>query len=236
MNESIIFNNSIRISGLDCMDRDAVWPANIEVCITKFPIRIKDGYSIDLVKTFCNRLKSFMRTNGIVFLICYAPTESKSRPFLLANEMEKVGFNHIDNIIIEKTWSSSKRVENRLSNSHELVLMFCNGNMWSVDKHVVQKYLQESGDKNLGNVWLVESGQLNSAYSEDLAELLLRFINLLPGSLIFDPFMKNSSIVKACLKLGHSLYGFETKLSKMDEYQKVINDFKKIQENNRKRF
>jgi hypothetical protein len=224
--QDLVFNNSIRISNLDCMNRDAVWPMGIEVCVTKFPIRNKDGYDINLVKNFCKKLKSFMSPNGIVFLICYAPTECKSRPFELAHEMTSVGFNHIDNIIIEKTWIPGKKVENMLSNSHDYVFMFCNGDIWNIDKNPIKQYLMQNDDKNIGNVWLVETGMVSNGYSEDLSDLLLRYVNLLPGSLIFDPFMGNISIIKSCLKLGHSLVGFETKFSKISEYKKIISDHK----------
>jgi tRNA G10 N-methylase Trm11 len=79
----------------------------------------------------------------------------------------------------------------------------------------------------VGNTWLVETGSLDESYSDDLASLLIRMSDLLPGSSVFDPFMGNSAILKACLTMGHSLTGFETDKRKIKQYQKIIEDFKR---------
>jgi DNA modification methylase len=226
-NESLIFDTHLKIDNLDLMDPDAVWPMNVEICITKFPIRKRDGYSSDLLKKFAAKLKSSMVKNGKAFIICYAPSECKHRPFEVAKEMVDVGFTHVDNIVVEKTWIPGKRSENMLVNSHEYVLFFVNGDTWKVDRSPIKYYLQQEEDTPCcGNSWLVESGSLDEAYSDDLAELLLRFSDLLPGSSVFDPFMGNNGIVKACLKLGHSFTGFETSLRKIEQYKKIVNEYR----------
>jgi hypothetical protein len=180
------------------------------------------------MKNFAEKLKSSMAQNGLVFLVCYAPTEAKFRPFEVAKTMMDAGFNHVDNIVIEKTWLPGKRAENMLVNSHEYVLFFCNGDVWKIDRQPVKKYLMlEDSAPCVGNTWLVETGSLDEAYSDDLAELLLRMASCLPGSSVFDPFMGNSASLKACLKLGHSLTGFETDQRKISQYKKVIEDHRK---------
>lgn len=225
---SNIFGTSIKINQTKLFDKDAIWPQNVEVCVTRVPIRKRDGYSTDFFKKFAQKLNNSMSNNGVVFLICYAPTEAKWRPFEIAKEMVDVGFNHIDNIVVEKTWIPGKRSENMLVNSHDYVFFFCKGDVWKIDRNPVRKYsMQEDNKQCIGNTWLVETGSLDDAYSEDLAELLLRTADCLPGSSVFDPFMGTSSSLKACLKLGHSLTGFETNQRKINQYKKIINDFKK---------
>lgn len=227
-NFSLIFNTSVKINQSNLLDRDSVWPNGVEVCITRMPIRKRDGYSESFIKTFASKLKASMAPNGLIFLICYAPTEAKFRPFEVAKTMVEEGFNHIDNIVIEKTWLPGKRAENMLVNSHEYVLFFCNGDVWKIDRQPVKKYLMlEDNVSCIGNTWLVETGSLDEAYSEDLAELLIRMSSCLPGSSVFDPFMGNSASLKACLKLGHSLTGFEMEPRKVSQYKKIIDDFKK---------
>ena len=225
---SLAFDTHIKIDQISLFDRDAVWPVNVEVCITRIPIRKRDGYALDKVKELAKRLKSSMVNNGFVFIICYAPSECKSRPFEVAQEMVKAGFNHVDNIVIEKTWIAGKRAENMLVNSHDYVLFFVNGDVWKIDRTPVRQYLMTNENAPCcGNTWMVESGSLDDSYSDDLAEVILRFSDLLPGSSIFDPYMGTSSIIKSCLKLGHSLVGFESDPRKMKQYQKILDEIKR---------
>lgn len=226
-----VFDSSIKISNMMPMDSSSIWPHSVEICITRVPIRKRDGYSVDFVKNLANKLKASMAPNGIVYLICYAPTECKFRPFEIGSEMVKAGFNHVDNIVIEKTWLPGKRSENNLVNSHDYVLFFCNGDVWKIDRSPVKQYLMlDETSPCIGNTWLVETGSLDESYSDDLANLLIRMSDLLPGSSVFDPFMGNSAVLKACLTMGHSLTGFETDKRKIKQYQKIIEEFKNKQQ------
>jgi hypothetical protein len=208
------------------MDKDSIWPSNIEVCITRVPIRKRDGWDEEKFKKFTNRLKNHMAHNGIVFLICYAPTEAKWRPFEVGKMMVDAGFTHIDNIIVQKTWFPGKRSETNLVNSHEYVLHFCNGKTWKLDRLPVRNYLNTSDELScMGNTWLIETGSLDEAYPVDLAELLIRMTNCLPGSVIFDPYGGGTGSLKAALKLGHSYYSFETNRKNIEKYNKLIEEF-----------
>jgi hypothetical protein len=90
--------------------------------------------------------------------------------------MVKAGFNHVDNIIVEKTWLPGKRAENMLVNSHDYILFFVNGDVWKIDRTPIKQYIMsEESAPCCGNTWLVETGSLDDSYSDDLAELLLRF-------------------------------------------------------------
>lgn len=222
---SSIFNTSVKVHQMRLDEKDAIWPVGVEICIARVPIRKRDGYSPEAFQAFAKRLKSSMAKNGVVYLICYAPSEAKYRPFELAKGMVDVGFNHVDNIIVEKTWLPGKRAENTLVNSHDYVLFFCNGDVWKIDREPLRKYLMlDESTPCIGNTWLVETGSLDETYSEDLAELLIRMTDCLPGSSIFDPYMGNSASLKACLKLGHSFTGFETDQRKIKQYKKIVED------------
>jgi DNA modification methylase len=227
-NLTTLFQTNVRIANINPLDRDAVWPMNIECCITRIPIRKRDGYEPELIKQLIAKLKTHMVPNGIVFFICYAPTEAKFRPFEVAKMMTDEGFTHIDNIIVEKTWFPGKRSETNLVNSHEYVLHFCNGNVWKLDRLPIRKYLKTPESISCpGNTWKVETGSLDESYPIDLAELLIRMTDALPGSIIFDPYMGTQSSLRAAVKLGHSFYGFEQDSRKMKKYDKLAKDYAK---------
>jgi len=222
-NLSKFFNSSIRIGSIGALESDAVWPHNIEICLTRIPIRKRDGYDEAMIKGFANKLKSCMVQNGVAFLVCYAPVECKSRPFEIAQAMVEAGFNHVDNIVIQKSWFPGKRSEINLVNSHEYVLYFCNGDVWNLDRLPIRGYLgTEEAISCPGNTWKVETGSLDEAISQDLAELLLRMTDALPGSIVFDPFMGNQSTMLSSLKLGHSFYGFEKDAKRVKKYSKLL--------------
>jgi hypothetical protein len=223
-----LFSTTVRISNLHCLDPDAIWAHSIEICIARVPIRKRDGYDLVALRTFADKLKNHMVPNGIVFLICYAPVEAKSRPFEVADAMVKAGFTHIDNIVIEKTWFPGKRSETNLVNSHEYVLHFCNGKVWKLDRTPIQTYLgSEDAASCPGNTWQIRTGSLDEAYPFDLAELLIRMTDVLPGSIVFDPFGGSTSGLKASLKLGHSYYGFETDEKRIKKCEKAVELFSK---------
>lgn len=227
-NLSSLFQTNVRIANIDPLHADAVWPMNTEVCITRVPIRKRDGYDAEKFVEFAKKLKNSMVPNGIVFLICYAPIEARWRPFEIAKAMVDQGFNHIDNIVVEKSWFPGKRSETNLVNSHEYVLHFCNGDVWKLDRLPIHQYLKLDNDISCpGNTWKVETGSLDEAYPVDLAELLIRMTDCLPGSVIFDPYCGATGSLKASLKLGHSFHGFEQDAKQMKKYEKIIKEYNK---------
>ena len=218
-----LFATNVRITEHSPLDKTAVWPKGIEITIARVPIRKRDGYSVEMMENLAKKLKANTVKNGICFLICYAPVEAKCRPFEVAQIMAKAGFTHIDNIIMQKSWLPGKRSECNLVNSHEYVLHFCNGKVWNLDRLPIKEYLKTDEDISCpGNTWRVETGSLEESYPLDLAELLIRMTDALPGSIVFDPFMGTHSSLQASIKLGHSFYGFEKDKRKIKRYSDVI--------------
>jgi DNA modification methylase len=220
-----IFSNNIRIIALSAMDKDAIWVHNIHTCITKFPIKKKDGYSLSFVDRFAKQLHIHMAQNGHIFLICYAPSEDKKRPFEIASIMEKNGFKHIDNILIVKNWSAGKRFENSLMNTHEYILWFTNGDKVIIDKEPVNNFLKLEEGLAAGNTWHSKVSTLDEAIPQDISDALIKMTNCLPSSLIFDPFMGNSSTITSALNCGHNFYGFETNEKKIKKYTEILDNY-----------
>lgn len=231
-NFTSIFQTNVRIHNMDCMHKDATWAKNTEVCITRVPIRKRDGFDSAQFQEFAKKLKNTMVPNGVVFLICYAPIEAKWRPFEIAKMMVDAGFNHVDNIVIKKTWFPGKRSETNLVNSHEYVLHFINGDVWKLDRLPVREYLKTQDETSCpGNTWEIETGSLDEAYPVDLAELLIRMTDCLPGSVIFDPHCGGTGSLRAALKLGHSFYGYEVDSKQIKKYEKVVKEYNKEMDN-----
>jgi len=226
-NNNFLFTQNTKIINHDILSEFIDFPANSDICITKLPIRRVDGYKKTFLVEFANKLFNCMGANGIVFLICYAPTECKYRPFEIAKEMENVGFKHVDNIIIEKTWVFGRKISNMLSNSHEYVLMFSRSPNWIINKKSLELFLGIGPDEFLGNTWLFESGPLSQTISPQLAEALMLMVQCLPGALVIDPFMSNTSTMRAALKLGYSFWGCEKDPSKMKNYEAILKKYKK---------
>jgi len=220
-----LFNTTVRVQDSAPMSPDSIWPKNTEVVITRIPIRKRDGYDPVTFAEFATRLKNHMVPNGIVFLICYAPIEAKWRPFELGKIMSDAGFTHIDNLVIKKTWFPGKRSEINLVNSHEYVMYFCNGNVWKLDRLPIRQYLKTESDVTCpGNTWEIETGSLDESYPAELAELLIRMTDCLPGSIIFDPYGGGTASLKAALKLGHSYHGFETDSKQLKKCEKLVKE------------
>lgn len=221
-----IFKTNVKIYNTDCMDEDFNWSHGINLAICRFPIRKKDSFSIEMLKKFCQKLKANMAPNGNVFLIMYCPVEEKSRPFEVAREMVDSGFTHVDNIIIAKTWNPGKRSEMNLVNSYDMMFHFCNGKVWRLDRKPVLDYLQIDEEEHgcPGNLWKITTGGLDDSYPADLAELVIKMCDLLPGSLICDPYMGTSSALTTALKLGHSFIGFEPDARKFKKCQDIVDN------------
>lgn len=220
-----LFNTTVRIQNLDPMSPDSIWPKNTEVVIARVPIRKRDGYDAEKFQEFAKRLKNHVVPNGVVFLICYAPIEAKWRPFELGKIMSDAGFTHVDNIVVKKTWFPGKRSEVNLVNSHEYVLHFCNGDVWKLDRLPIRQHMKtESSVTCPGNTWQIETGSLDEAYPAELAELLIRMTDCLPGSVVFDPYGGGTASLKAALKLGHSFFGFEKDEKQLKKCEKLVKE------------
>jgi hypothetical protein len=213
----------ITLTAVDPLADTAVWPHNIEVCLTRVPIRKKDGYSVELIEKLAKKLKTAMARGGSVFLICYAPAEDKARPFEISRAMTTVGFKHIDSIIVERTWTPGRRAESTLSNSYDFVLHFVNGDSWKLDREPLREYMGID-DPNIcpGNLWCVETGSLDEPYPIDLAELLVQTTACLPGSLLFDPFCSGTALARCAIKLGHSMTAFFGSIAELNVTKKFV--------------
>jgi len=225
-NNNFLYTQSAKIFQENVAYSDIIFPAHVDICITKIPIRQIDGYSEEFIMAFADKLSACISPNGMIFLICYAPTECKYRSFEVSKIMTDKGFHHVDNIIVEKTWVSGRKIDNMLLNSHEYALVFSKSKDWVMDKRALELFFGIEGSDFLGNCWVFESGLLSQSIPIPLAEALMRMVQCLPGALVMDPFMSNESTLKVALKLGYSFWGCEKDKNRMKDYENIISKHK----------
>ena len=95
----------------------------------------------------------------------------------------------------------------------------------------IRHYLKTDGAVSCpGNTWKVATGSLDESVPLDLAELLMRMTDSLPGSIVFDPFMGNQATLQSAIKLGHSFWGFEVDPKRIKKYETMLAKYEKTGE------
>jgi DNA modification methylase len=188
---------------------DARWPQNIDLLITKLPSTDKDGYTQGLVGAIANKTYTGMNPNSLAFVIVSSYKEQKERPYLIVEVFKKAGFTFIDTIVWEKNKYTPTQGGKRLNNVYDFVFLFAKGENYHLDREAIA-YLREGHEEYLcaGNVWRVKVDEKDSV-PQELAEAIIKLSNLLPNSMIIDPFMDSGAVLKATLSLKHSFWGCE---------------------------
>jgi DNA modification methylase len=196
----------------------------------RFPTRKKDGsYDIDLAD-FAKRIMDSLNPSGWCVAYAYASIENKLRPFDLAAALRDVGLHMVDIVVINRPWWSGKKSDAHLALSHEYAIIFSKNSKWYLDR--AQIYPVLTGDKYKdvscpGSSWDLKKYNHNESYSAELSTAIMKMVGLLPGSVVFDPFMGGSSGIYASVACGHSFIGFETDQDQYVKYTKVLKKVKK---------
>jgi len=203
----------------------AIWPRNIDLVITRFPATEKDGYSKGLAGYVANKAFNGMNSNTLLYLVVSSLKESKERPFALIDIFTSVGFNFIDTIIWVRNKFTPTQGAKRLNNIYDFVFLLSKGDNYHLDRQSIvylkKQSLPECEEDYIcpGNVWKIKIDDRDSTPIE-LYESIIKLSNILPNSLIVDPFLTLSTF-KASLQLGHSFWG-------CSENKKVCKDCNEI--------
>ena len=217
------FRTSHVINEVDIFSGNASIPHNIDIVIGRVPIRVKDGYSIDLLKKLADILMTHVSENGWIFLISYPPSEAKYRRFEIGKVFTEKKFLHIDTLISQKKWISGKRTPCTFVNMYDQVMIFRKTKPTFIDKRPIKKFMGIDDDIDCpGNIIQVSDTSLNDNVSYQLATLLIQLSAVLPAALVMDPFGGNVTILEACLKLGHSLTTFEPDGKKFKQLSTIL--------------
>jgi len=229
-----IFQTAITIANAHHTS-DAEWKRNVDLCMFRFPTRRKDGsYDLNLPE-FCGKIMNSLNARGWCVAFAYGSIENKLRPFVLAAEMVKAGFQLVDIIIASRPWWGGKRSDTHLALSHEYIFLFSKAATWHLDRTPVYpllegaKYEEASCPGNSWDLkWNLKSFNPAENYSADVAAAIMKMVCLLPGSVILDPIMGGSSGLDAALECGHSFIGYEPDEEKYAKYSKIIKKAHKL--------
>jgi DNA modification methylase len=140
---------------------------------------------------------------------------------------KSAGFKFIDTIIWEKNKFIPTQGSKRLNNVYDFIFQFSKGDSYHLDRESIA-YLRTDRDSDYacaGNIWKIKVDDKDTL-PQELVSCIIKLSNILPNSLIVDPFMGNGSTLKTALEMGHSYWGCEADTDAFKTCQKIIRDFK----------
>lgn len=191
------------------------WPHNIDLFITKFPSTEKDGFTKGLAGFIANRAFTFMNANSLAYVIVSSLKEEKMRPFALVDIFVSAGFKFLDTIVFIKNKFIPTQGSKRLNNIYDFIFCFAKGDNYHLDRQSVA-YLKNNVNPDdqepasdeyrcPGNAWRIKIDDKDVTPVE-LIECIIKLSNVLPNSMICDPFASNTTL-EAAIKMGHSFWG-----------------------------
>lgn len=207
---------------------EALWPHNADLLITKLPSTERNGYTRGLVGYVANRSYRSMNDNSLGYVVMSSFKEGKKRPLYVIDAFEEAGFEYIDIIVLKRNKFIPIQGNKRLNNVYDFMLMFSKGDNYHLDRSSIA-YLRtgEDGEEYLcpGNLWDVRVDDKDSL-SEGLVSDVISLSNLLPNSLVIDPFGGTGATLVSSLKARHSFWGCEPNIEKYRLLKKAIRDFR----------
>ena len=223
-----VLNQTFTIHPKKCTG--VTWPLNADLFITHLPSSEKDGYSTGLVSFIANRAYFSLHNNALAFVIISSFKEEKDRPYKVIDIFASAGFKFVDSIIWLKNKCSSIPGSKRLNNVYDFVFMFAKGNNYHLNRgavsHLKNRLDTDNENEYLcpGNVWKIKVDDVNYIPTE-LVENLINVSNLIPNSLIIDPFMSSGVTLKTALDMGHSYWGTESDAKKYNQCKSIVKKF-----------
>ena len=209
----------------------SIWPRDIALLITSFPVTEKEGFSRGLAGFVANKAFSSMNNNSLLYLVVPSLKEGKERPFALVDIFTSVGFQFIDTIIWLKNRFVPTQGTKRLNNVFEFVFMFSKGDSYHLNRESIS-YLKKDSIPDCvedyvcpGNCWRVKVDQKDATPTE-LYECMIKLSNILPNSTIVDPFVTGPTL-KAALQQGHSFWGCTDDKRVLKDCKEIIDKMKK---------
>jgi hypothetical protein len=202
------------------------WPQNIDLMVTKLPSTAKEGYSRGLVGYVANRAYSNMNNDSLAFVVMSSYKEEKKRPLMIIDIFEEAKFNYIDIIVLKKNKFIPIQGNKRLNNVYDFMFMFSKGDNYHLDRSSII-HLRGAGEDYIcpGNLWDIKVDDKDSISSE-LVNDIISLSNLLPNSLIADPFGGTGATLQAALNNKHSYWGCELDKTKYQKMQKVVRSYR----------
>ncbi len=201
------------------------WPVNIDFLLTKLPSTEKEGFSPGLIGFIANRAYQSMNNNSLAYIVVSSYKEQKERPYQIVEIFKSAGFEFIDTIIWSKNKYTPTQGGKRLNNVYDFVFQFSKGENYHLNRESIAYLRKEEGDYLCaGNIWHIKVDEKDSVPRE-LVDCAIKLSNLIPNSLIADPFMGSGAVLQAALNNQHSFWGIETDQLKYKRCQKIVKDY-----------
>ena len=210
------------------------WPRTVDLLITKLPATEKDGFTKGLAGFIANKAFTAMNPNSLAYVIVSSFKEDKARPFAVVDIFVNAGFNFVDSIVWLKNKFIPTQGSKRLNNVYDFVFFFSKGDNYHLNRPSVS-YLKKNvrpdeestSDEYLcpGNAWAIKIADKDTTPVE-LIDCLIKLSNVLPNSVIVDPFMDTGAVLQAALQNGHSFWGTETEKAKFKKCKAIVEKFR----------
>lgn len=214
----------------DCTKME--WPENVDLMFTKMPATEKEGFTRGLAGYIANKAFNSMNNNTLAFVLVSSYKEEKVRPYIVADTFRDAGFTFIDTIVWVKNKFIPTQGSKRLNNVYDFIFMFSKGDNYHLDRESIA-YLKnridmdDSNNEYLcgGNVWKIKVDDKDFVPFE-LVECVMRLANLLPNSLVIDPFMGSGATLKVALNNLHSFWGCESDAQRFKRCKRIIREYR----------
>jgi len=199
---------------------------SIDLTVTSPPYKEEDGFSWALIQVVARELYRVHKKNSLCFVNFGHLARRKSRPFLVALEFERAGFEWIDTITWVKNHYTPIQGDKRLNNITEFIFMFAKGRDYHLDRLAIgvpykdKSNIGRYSDKDLrcaGNCWHIpydtiqrkEQKRHKDRFPLELPMRCIKLAALPRGSVVLDPFMGGGTTAVASRLLGMRFVGFE---------------------------
>ena len=229
-NQLNVLEPQYQIFNKDCTQIE--WPENIDLLFTRLPATEKEGFTRGLAGFVANKAFHSMNNNTIAYILVSSFKEEKVRPYMIVDIFSSAGFNFIDTIVWVKNKFIPTQGSKRLNNIYDFIFMFSKGENYHLNRESISHLknridMDDSNGEYLcgGNVWKIKVDDRDFVPFE-LVENAVKLSNLLPNSLVVDPFMGSGATVKVALNHLHSFWGCEPDPQRYKRCKRVIREYR----------
>ena len=209
--------------------QDVMWPLNADLLITHMPVSFAKGYGKGIAGFIANKAFSSLNNNCLAFVVVSSLKEDKLRPYEVIQAFVAAGFKYIDTIVWIKNKIGQTQGSKRLNNSYDHILMLAKGVNYHLNRQSIAHIRNRiDGNSNEyicpGNAWKIAISK-QFTLPEELITYLIKLANLIPNSMILNPFAEDGSILKVANDMGHSYWGTEKDKKLYAKCKRIIKGF-----------
>ena len=192
------------------------------------PNTILKGYNKGIAGFIANKSFGALNNNTLAFVIVSSLKEDKLRPYEIIQAFTAAGFKFIDTIIWVKNKVAQTQGGKRLNNSFDYILMFAKGTNYHLNRQIIASIRNRIDNNNNdyicpGNVWKIPISR-EFIIPAELIQSIIKLANLIPNSMILNPFAEDGVVLKVANEMGHSYFGTEKNKKLYQKCKRIIKD------------